>query len=43
MPDGKDRHKKVLKELKKDLQPLAEEEGTFVKVGPLLFSNGFEK
>ena len=40
---AKDRRKKVLKELNKDLQPLAEVEGTFAEVAPLLFGNGFEK
>ena len=40
---AKDRRKKVLKELNKDLQPLAQVEGTFAEAAPLLFSNGFEK
>ena len=40
---AKDRRKKVLKELNKNLQPLAEEEGTFAEAAPLLFGNGFEK
>ena len=31
---AKDRRKKVLKELNKDLQPLAEEEGTFAEAAP---------
>ena len=40
---AKERRKKVLKELNKDLQPLAEVEGTFAEAAPLLFGNGFEK
>ncbi|MCG8622785.1 MAG: hypothetical protein MJE68_12415 [Proteobacteria bacterium] len=32
------RRKKILKELNKDLQPLAEVEGTFAEAAPLFFS-----
>ena len=39
---AKERRKKVLKDMNKDVMPLAEEDELFPEVAPLQFGEGFE-